>query len=185
MQSHSRTVYLVLLMLIYFCSPALEARQLVIYKSHDYISRNYEVQNFTDTLQLQAGQESLPLLMSIYNGSPEAPSFKWFRIIVNGVVLATEQDMRGKEAASKDISGSIQGNNLQVQVEAGGVPGANLWWTLSTGQAELSYASPQQVMQGQELKLCGSGFPSAASSIYVSMNGKQVPVLSASANAVV
>lgn len=164
---------------------AADSRQLVIYKSHDYISRNYEVQNFTDTLALQAGQETLPLVMTIYNGSPEVPSFKWFRIIVNGEILATEKDMQGREAASKDVSGLIRGSNLQVQIQAGGVPGANLWWTLETAQMELSYVEPNSVMQGETVRLLGSNFPSDPAALNVTLNGKAASVISASSNTLI
>ncbi|MFX7506971.1 hypothetical protein ABTJ37_21900, partial [Acinetobacter baumannii] len=82
--------------------------------------------------------------MTIYNGSAETPSFKWFRIIVNGQIIASEQDMRGKEIGEKDVTGQFAAPDLQIQVEAGGVPGANLWWTLGTEQMELRYAEPQQ-----------------------------------------
>lgn len=176
------TGFIALIIFLASSAPAAVSRQLVIYKSHDYISRNYQVQNFTDTLALQPGQETLPLVMTIYNGSPEVPSFKWFRIMVNGEILATEKDMLGREAASKDVSGLIRGSNLQVQIEAGGVPGANLWWTLETSQMELSYVEPNSVMQGETVKLLGSNFPSDPAGLTVTLNGKAATVLSASPN---
>ncbi len=181
----SALVFLTLAFTVLFGMQEASARTLVIYKSKDYICRSYQVQHFQDTLAIEEGQQSLPLIMSIYNGSYEAPSFKWFRIIVNGEVLASEQDMHGKEAASKDVSGLIGGSNLQVQVEAGGAPGANLWWTLSTDQLELRYAQPQQVMPGGEMKLIGSNFPNNPALLSVTMNGVSARVISASNNSLV
>ncbi len=176
-------VFASLLLSVLSITPGM-SRQLVIFKSHDYLSRNYEIQNFVDTLALQAGQENLPLTMTIYNGSTEVPSFKWFRIMINGQIIATEQDLHGKEEGFKDISGLLNGSNLQVQIQAAGVPGASLWWTLTTGQLELSYAEPQQILQGRELKLCGSGIPNNPSSVSVTLNGKAAEIVACTSNSI-
>lgn len=176
---------LLLISLLFLAVPPLLSRQLVIFKSQDYVSRSYEIQRFTDTLNLQPGQDTLPLTMSIYNGSPETPSYKWFRIMMNGEVLATEKDMQGREAASKDVTGLIRGTNLQVQIEAGGVPGAGLWWVLDTQALELRYAEPQSATEGQEVRLYGSNFPSNAASLSVFFNDKQAQVVSASNSQIV
>lgn len=172
--------------LLLLSSPAKSiARQLVIFKSHDYVSRNYEIQHFVDTLNLESGQLEVPLTLTVYNGSAEAPSFKWFRIMINGEIVASEQDMRGKEIASKDVSGIISGSNLQVQIEAGGVPGANLWWTLSTDQMAITGVEPQQVLPGQELKLIGENIPATPDLLTVTINGRPARVISATVNSVI
>jgi hypothetical protein len=161
------------------------ARQLVIYTSHDYISRNYEIQHFVDTLGLEAGQLELPLKMSIYNGSAEAPSYKWFRILINGEIIATEADLHGREIGTKDVTGIIQGSNLQVQIEAGGVPGASLWWTLSAEQMSLTGVEPPQVLPGQEFRIAGSNIPSTPDLLSVTVEGQPARIISASAESIV
>lgn len=167
------------LALFFLASAPAHCRQLVIYKSHDYVSRNYEVQHFEDTINLQAGQLTVPLTMTIENGSNEAPSFKWFRIMVNGQIIATEKDLQGKESGSKNISGLLEGSNLQVMIEAGGVPGANLWWYLSAPQMDLTYAEPAQALGGSKIKLHGANFLSDPSLMSVTVNNQSAQVLSA------
>jgi hypothetical protein len=169
--------------LFFLASGPVFCRQLVIFKSQDYVSRSYEVQRFEDRINLQAGQLTVPLTMTIMNGSAEAPSYKWFRIMVNGQLIASEKDMQGKDTASKDVSGLLQGSDVQVLVEAGGVPGANLWWYMSAPQMELSYAEPAQAQVGQELTLHGSNFLSDPSLMSVTFNGKSARVVSANSNA--
>lgn len=161
------------------------ARQLVIFKSHDYISRSYEVQHFVDTLNLEAGQLELPLTMTIYNGSAETPSFKWFRITINGVLVASEQDLRGKEVAAKNVTGIIQGSNLQILIEAGGVPGANLWFALSSEQMALSGTEPQEVTPGETFKIRGENIPSTPDLLSINIGGTPVRAISASAESIV
>jgi len=176
--------FLLLLWAFAFCA-ASDARDLVIYHSHDYISHNYEIQHFIDTINLEAGQLEVPLSMTICNGSLDVPSFKWFRIMVNGEIIATEQDLHGKEEGLKDISGLLRGSDLQVQIEAAGVPGANLWWTLSTQQMELTQVEPSQAMPGQQVKLLGGNIPASANLLSVTFNGKPARVISASVGSVV
>ena len=183
--SSALILFLLLVFSIMTTQEPLNAGQLVIFKSKDYVSRSYEIQRFTDTMNLQAGQDTLPMTMTIYNGSPETPSYKWFRIMMNGEVLATEKDMQGREAASKDVTGLIRGTNLQVQIEAGGVPGANLWWILDTQQMELRYADPHSATVGQEVRIYGSNFPSDPASLTVYFNDKPAQVISAQNNVLV
>lgn len=173
----------VLLIALFFvsCGKAA-AHNLVIFKSQDYVSRSYQVQNFQDTLTLKAGEMTLPLEMTICNGSPETPSFKWFRIIINGEVIATEKDLNGKELGSKDISGLLSGSDLQVQVQSGGVPGANLWWYLSAPQMQVSYARPQQAQAGSRVRIFGNNFPSDPKLLSVTINDRAAQVISANSN---
>ena len=165
-----------------FSCSMVDAAGLVIYKSHEYLSRDYQVQNFQDMMGLAAGQQNLPLTLSIYNGSHELPSFKWFRLIVNGQILATEKDLNGKDFGTKNVTGLIEAANLQVQVQAAGVPGAALWWTLSTVPMELNWANPTSANPGQKIMLGGSNFPTNASGVNVLFNGQPAPIVSSTGN---
>lgn len=171
---------LFLLALSFTCSNTMAAsQQLVIFKSHEYLSRNYQIQNFQDRLSTSANLATVPLFMSINNGSHELPSFKWFRIIINGQIIASEKDLGGKEFGTKDVSGLIEGNDLQVQIEAAGVPGAALWWSLSTYPIEINWANPTSVKPGDQLTL-GGNFPKSNSQ--VTFNGKPASVLSSTSS---
>ncbi|MBX9573097.1 MAG: IPT/TIG domain-containing protein [Candidatus Obscuribacterales bacterium] len=169
--------------LLFALQPAIAASQLVIFKSHEYLSKNYQIQNFEDRLSTTANLSSVPLMMSINNGSHELPSFKWFRIMINGQIIASEKDLAGKDSGTKDVSGLLEGNDLQVQIEAAGVPGAALWWTLSTYPIEINWANPTQTMPGQQITL-GGNFPKNASQIQVTFNGKSGTVISSTGNTI-
>lgn len=157
-------------------APSQASSQLVIFKSHEYLSRNYQIQNFQDRLATPANLSSIPLNMAIFNGSHEHPSFKWFRIMINGQIIASEKDLAGKDSGVKDVSGIIEGNDLQVQIEAAGVPGAALWWTLSTYPIEVNWVNPAQAKPGEQLTL-GGNFPKNTAQIQVSFNGKNGTVI--------
>ena len=163
--------------------PALAASQLVIFRSQEYLSRNYQIQNFQDRLSTSANLSSVPISMTINNGSHEHPSFKWFRIMINGQIIASEKDLAGKDFGTKDVSGLLEGNDLQVQIEAAGVPGATLWWTLSTYPVEINWANPSQAIPGQEMTI-GGNFPKDKSQIQVTFNGKPGTVLASTGNTV-
>lgn len=142
------------------------------------------MQNFADRLSMPQGDQTLPITMTIYNGGPEQPAFKWFRIIVNEIVIASEKDMQGREIALKDLSGVLHGSDLQVQIQGGGVPGSHLYYTLSVPQLDLSYAEPQQVSPGQSLKLMGHNFPSDPNMLIVMLNNQELRPSSASNNSI-
>lgn len=136
-------------------------------------------------MTLKPGQENLPLTLNVYNGSHEIPSYKWFRISIGGYIVATEKNLNGREAAAIDVSGTIQGGQMQILVEAGGVPGSALWFTLTAPQVELTSIDPQQVRVGQKIVLGGNYFSSQAQQNVVYINGKQAPVLSATTSSIV
>lgn len=156
------------------------AGTVMLFRSAEYLSRNYQVQNFSGTLDLQPSQQNLPLSLNIYNGSHEAPSFKWFRLVIGGYTLATEKNLNGSEDGSIDVSGQIPGGSTQVSVEAGGVPGATLFWTLTTPRVTIQNISPRNVKAGDTVTITGSNFSSVANQNMVLFNNKPGAVISAS-----
>lgn len=153
---------------------------VMVFRSAEYLSRNYQVQNFADTLALQPNQQNLPLTMNIYNGSHEAPSFKWFRLTIGGYQLATEKNLGGRESGSIDVTGQIPGGSTQVSVEAGGVPGAALFWTLTTPRVTIQDIQPRNAKAGDTVTITGTNFSSVAGQNQVLFNNKPVKVVSAS-----
>ncbi|MBY0546942.1 MAG: IPT/TIG domain-containing protein [Candidatus Obscuribacterales bacterium] len=159
---------------------AAPANIVTLFRSKDYLSRSYQVQNFQDTLSLQPSQQNLPLSLNLYNGSHEAPSFKWFRLIIGGYTLATEKNLNGREEGSIDVTGQIPGGDTQIMVEAGGVPGASLIWTLTTPRVTVDRIEPQSIKAGDTVTIYGTNFSAVANQNMVLFNNKQAQVLSAS-----
>lgn len=159
---------------------AAPANIVMLFRSKDYLSRSYQVQNFQDTLALQPSQQNLPLSLNLYNGSTESPSFKWFRLIIGGYTLATEKNLNGREEASIDVTGQIPGGSTQVMVEAGGVPGASLVWTLTTPRVTVQRIEPQNIKAGDTVTIYGTNFSAVANQNSVMFNNKPAQVLSAS-----
>lgn len=156
-----------------------QSANVMLFRSKEYLSRNYEVQNFADTLSLQPGQENLPLTLTIYNGSHEAPSFKWFRLVIGGYTLATEKNLNGSEIGSIDVSTQIPGGATQVNVEAGGVPGAALFWTLTTPRLTIQNIQPRSVKGGDTVTIIGTNFSAVANQNVVLFNNKRAQVVAA------
>ncbi|MBY0357213.1 MAG: IPT/TIG domain-containing protein [Candidatus Obscuribacterales bacterium] len=170
---------------LFFAKTPCQANQTLLFTSHEYLARNNQIQNFQDWMTLKPGQENLPLRLNIYNGSHEIPSYKWFRITIGGYLVATEANLRGAEEGSVDVSGVIQGGNMQILVEAGGVPGAALWFNLSAPKTELHSIDPEQVRQGQKIVLGGNNFSSQTNQNTVYLNSKTATVLSSTASSIV
>lgn len=169
----------VLFVSILIPSRANPAGNVMLFRSREYLSRSYQVQNFQDTLTLQPSQENLPISLNVYNGSTETPSFKWFRLVIGGYTLATEKNMNGREEASIDVSTLIPGGSTQVQVEAGGVPGASLVWTLTTPRVSIDSVSPQNIKAGDVVTINGANFSAKANQNMVLFNNKPAQVIAA------
>lgn len=151
--------FLLVFALFSFGSPSARAAGMVrLFTSQAYVARNYQVENYQDQLSLQPGQERLPLVLNIYNGSNETPGFKWFRLTIGGYLIATEQSLSNKEFGSLDVTGKIPGGQTQVLVEAAGVPGAALRWALTTPRIEITSIEPGTIEPGQTLTIRGANF---------------------------
>lgn len=166
----------------------LEAKSspVSLFTSHEYLGHTNQIQNFQDWMTLKPGQENLPLTLNIYNGSHEIPSYKWFRISIGGYIVATEKNLApGRESAAVDVSGTIQGGNMQILVEAGGVPGSAIWFTLTSPGIELNSVNPQQVRAGQKIVLGGENFSATPNQNTVFVDSKKATVESSTPTSIV
>lgn len=141
-----------------------------------YTARDNKVQRFTDYLDVKAGQNSAPLTMSIENNG-----FSWFRMFISNELIATEKDLRGG-SGTIDLSGVAQTGNNQIVIQAGGSPGAQISWKVTTkAAAKLDSAEPDEALVGDEIKLKGQRFSTVASENKVFFNNKTGEVKSATA----
>lgn len=163
---------------------ATAAKQTAIFTSKTYVAPNTKEQHFEDNITLGAGQENLPLLLVVNNGANGKVPFNWFRITINGFLIASEKDLNGKRQGSIDVSGRLQGGSSQVLIDAAGEPGATLSWSVLTSPISLQSVEPTTVMQGQTIVLNGINFSPNEDQDKVFVQGKPATVLSASATSI-
>jgi len=169
----------ILALFLAWCSapgPA-SAQAVLIAQSHPYLARSSQEQNFVDQINLQPGEELLPLTMTFYNGTDRAPGFNWVRMSVAGRVFVTEADFRTGRVATVDVTGEFEPGSSQVLIDGAGVKGATFSWRLTTPQVTLSSVSPERVSPGSLMTLYGSHFCENLGNDMVLFNNRQVPVV--------
>jgi hypothetical protein len=141
-----------------------------------YTARDNKVQRFTDYLDVKEGQTSAPLTMRIENNG-----FSWFRMFISNELIATDKDLKGG-SGEIDLSGVAQTGNNQIVIQAGGAPGAQISWKVTTkAAAKLDSVDPDEALVGDEIKLKGQRFSVTASENKVYFNNKAGEVKSATA----
>lgn len=129
-------------------------------KQFTHTARVSKVQNYTDDITLQPGQEKLQLRMVVNNGvDGGAPGFQWFRVKANGEVLFTEAALKGKKSGALDVTGALPVGTNQIIVEAAGVPGSTFVWQLATPPMKVVSMDPKTVSPGETITLKGTNFP--------------------------
>lgn len=154
-----------------------------IFASQPYTAKTNQVQWFNDNLILNPGQEALPLTLTVYNGNPSGRPFSWFRLQINGQMIATEKDLRGSTAVV-NATGRLQAGGSPVMIEAGGTAGASMRWALAAQGPQLNYATPASVMRGQQVDLTGVNFSSNPQEDAVTFNGRPAHILNATTQSI-
>jgi hypothetical protein len=162
----------------------LAQTQVPLFTSQPITAPNTKEQHFESMLNLQPGQEQLPLTLVVNNGPNGRVPFNWFRINIAGYLMASEQDLHGKRQAVVDVTGRMQAGQSQVVIDCAGEPGATLTWSLFTVPISLDSVEPTSVAQGGAIVLVGKNFSAAEESDRVLINGKPASVISASATAI-
>ncbi len=172
---------LLLLSLSFAASPAhsQQAENVVIYQSQQLVAGSTKEQHFEDNLTLKPGQEKQPLSLVIFNGGVGKVPFNWFRININGLLVASEKDMNGRAEAAVDLTNRLQPGGGQIIVDAAGEPRATLSFSLRTTPVVLTSIHPTQAQPGQHLVLVGSNFSSDENQNSVLINNQPAPILSA------
>lgn len=156
--------------IFYPCFPQNQSK-VNLFSSRSYLSRDYKIQNFQDWMNLRPAWGNLPLTLYIYNGHHEAPSYKWFRLNIAGLTVATERNLNADGFTAMDVSGIVQGGESQINIEGAGVPGAALWFKLETNPITLTSLNPTELSGGSNLVISGNNFSSQASQVQVLLNG--------------
>ena len=166
------------------CPSAVATGEWVnIFSSQPYTAKTNQAQWFNDNLILNPGQEALPLTLTVYNGNPSGRPFSWFRLQINGQMIATEKDLRGSTAVI-NATGRLQAGGSPVMIEAGGVPGASMRWALAAQGPQLNYVTPTSVMRGQQVDLTGVNFSNNPQEDAVTFNNRPAHILSATTQSI-
>lgn len=157
---------------------------LTLFQSKQYTTTDTKAHNFEDWLPLASQQSQLPLTLTVRNGAPGHPGFAWFRLQIGGYMMASEKNLAGKSEAAIDVSGRMQPGTSQIMLEAAGEPGATMSFSLSTPAVRLLKVMPPVVVPGDSIVLRGMNFSSDERQDVVTLNGKPVPILSASSTSI-
>ena len=119
---------------------------VVLYESKSFVATSTREQHFeSDTFALQPGQEKLPLTLVVKNGADEKVPFNWFRVNINGYLVASEKDLAGKREGAIDLTGkNFSSDESQDTVLIGNRP-AQL---LSAGNNSITAQVPADVQGG-------------------------------------
>lgn len=163
---------------------AAEIQDVVLFRSKPYVAASTKEDHFEDFLQLQPNQEKLPLTLIVRNGADGKVPFNWFRVNINGYLVASEKDMQGKREAGIDLTGRMQPGSAQVLIDAAGEPGATLTLQLSTPPVVVTQVEPTEIEPGSRVVVTGQNFSSDETQDAVYIGGKPARILSAGSTSI-
>ena len=167
-------------------SPALAQEQAVtLAQSPLYVSQNDQVQHFTQSINLEKGQDKLQLTLTYYNGTSTLPGFKWLRVSSSSMSYLTEAQFGGKKALSLDVTGDLSWGGNQLIIEAGGPKGAAFGWRLTTPHPTLLSVYPTTGEPGGTVTITGTNLSSDASGDVVTVGGMPAQCLSGNGKSMV
>lgn len=118
-------------------------------------------------------------------GAPgqQGTHLNWLRIMLGDRILATEQNLRGKDSFTADLSGTVVPGTNQILVKGQGNNGATFEWSLTTPRKpKLSSVQPDEVVVGETLTLKGENFETNPALDIVNIGRKTLVPTSASAS---
>ncbi len=162
-----------------------QSKLVLLARSQQFTGNADKVQRFSDTIQLNKGQEKLRLILVYNNGSSTQPAFKWIRISSSSMSYVTEQNFKGKNLLETDVTGELGVGGNQILVTAGGPPGAVFTWELYTMQPTVNSIHPTVVQPGETATILGTNLCPSVTAETVTINGSAAHCLSATSNSVV
>jgi hypothetical protein len=124
-------------------------------------------QTFDGYVSLKAGQEALPLTMTVTNSN-----YTGITIFLNGQKLATDKDFKSN-ILRMQMTGALAGGDNKFTVQGFGPAGANLTWKLSTLKPVITALKPTPAGLDDEITLTGRNFSKVASANQVLVGTKQ------------
>lgn len=148
---------------------------IVIYQSKPLSTTALTWQNLTDYINLQAGQDQLPLTLTFTNGPGGTPKIQRLAIDIAGRRVATNLDFKG-DTLVLDMTGALSGST-QIEIEAYGPPGASINWKLTTPKIKLSSMAPDTAGPTEKVVLTGKGLPKSPKSYRILVADKTATVV--------
>lgn len=147
---------------------------IVIYQSKPLSTTALTWQNLTDYINLQAGQELLPLTLTFTNGPGGSQKIERMGIDIAGRRVATNLDFKG-DTLVLDMTGALSGST-QIEIEAYGPPGASINWKLTTPKIKLTAIAPDSAAPNEKVVLTGKGLPKTIKSYRIMVGDKAATV---------
>ena len=115
-------------------------------------------QKFYDYIKLKAGQDSVPLTLTVTNGNANHPAFQAVQLFLSGQKLASEKDFKGNVLNLKMDGTLTAGGDNQLIIQAYGPPNAAISWKLTTQRAVITAVTPDTAGIGDAIKITGRNF---------------------------
>jgi hypothetical protein len=133
--------------------------QIVVDKAQrPMTAKDEKQQKFIDYIDLQPGQESLPLTITFTNGSGGTPQYKWLRVSIGGRPYLTEADFAKNTTMNVNLSGDIGNGATQIMVLGSGDRGATLDWVVTTPKPVITSTKPPEGNIGENINIIGKNF---------------------------
>jgi hypothetical protein len=136
-------------------------------------------------LTLKAGQDVLPLTLTVTNGNGTDPATKLrgLRIILNGRKLLSEADFKGKDSLSLNMAGFLSSGDTQLEIQTFGASTAFASWVLTTPKIKVSDIKPETAGPGDTVTISGKNLPTDKSAYQVLVGKQSAEVKNVSAKA--
>lgn len=177
-----KTLSAALSVMFFSAIPVYADSQPIVLATMKYVAPSEKVQHFSESIELQKGQEKLQLMLTYYNGTNTAPGFKWLRISSASMSYITEKQFGNGKTFSTDVTGELTWGGNQLLVTAAGPPGATFEWVLSTPRPSITSIPTEQISPGETIMISGSNLCPDPSGNEVLINGRPARCLSATSS---
>jgi hypothetical protein len=154
----------------------------VLQESKPLVTRAGAWQSWGDHIHLRSGQEKLPLVLSIVNGSEGRPKFTGLQVLLARKPFATLDDFGGKEAMSFDLTGRLGLGNTPITVQGYGPSGARLAWKVFIQRPTITSVTPNPIRKANQVMVQGRNFSEHAHDMKVLIGHLPAKIVSAKAN---
>jgi hypothetical protein len=151
---------------------------IVVDQSKPFVAKDEKQQRFMDYIDLQPGQESLPLSITFTNGGDSGAEFKWLRVSIAGRPYLTEADFKNNKTMSVDLSGKLGAGSSQIVILGAGNQGATLSWTVTAPKPVVTSAKPAEPNVGENITISGANFIPKSGATVVTLGETKAQIVS-------
>ncbi len=161
------------------------AKPVIVSQSKkDFVSQGPKWQNFSDYIEVKPGQETMPLTLTVNNGTQGTTPYRAIRATLGGKQLFSERDFSGR-TLTLDLSGAVTPGSTQIIFTAYGNAGSTFnWQVASTVKANVTGLAKDKASPGDKIKAQGKNLPTDLKAYAIKVDGSAATVNSATSTEV-